>query len=63
MVSPFAKIGADIVDYLSSVGFRFFRSDRVGFPDRELTGEELKLFKALAQMYPYLQKHLPSPLV
>jgi hypothetical protein len=59
MVDKFHTIGADIADELSNVGFSFYRSDRVGLPNRELTDKELKLFKALAQMYPYLQKHIP----
>lgn len=60
MVTPFDRIGADIHDALHNAGFRFFRSDRVGFPDRPLTADELKLFKAAAQLYPYLQKHIPN---
>ena len=56
-------IAADITDYLSSIGFQFYRSDRVGFPDRELTEKELRMFKALAELYPYLKKHTPPPLV
>ncbi len=54
------RIGADIADYLNNVGFRFFRSDRVSFPDRDLTDDEVKLYKAFSELYPYLRKHLPD---
>jgi len=60
MVSKFDLIGADIAEELTRIGFRFFRSDRVGLPEQPLTDRELKLFKALAQMYPYLEKHIPK---
>ncbi len=59
MVKTYDTIGADIADHLSSIGFQFYRSDRVGLPDKELTEKELRLFKALAEMYPYLKKHVP----
>lgn len=58
--SKYQVIAADIADYLSSLGFQFYRSDRVGFPNRPLEPEEVRMFKALAQLYPYLQKHIAS---
>lgn len=59
-MSKYEIIGADIGDYLTSIGFRFFRSDKVGFPDEPLSTKDLRMFKAFAQLYPYLQKHIPK---